>query len=67
MQYGDFVAGFAAFDIGDSFWQERPAYDIVLERLPNTLKLVGAGMAVSLILAIPLGILASAFERKAAG
>jgi peptide/nickel transport system permease protein len=64
VQYGDFLAGLATFDIGDSFWQERAAYDIVLERLPNTLRLVGAGMAFSILLAVPLGILAVVFERR---
>ena len=41
------------FDVGDSFWQERPAYDIVLKRVPNTLRLVGAGISFALIIAIP--------------
>lgn len=64
VQYGDFVGGLVTFDIGESFWQERPAYDIVLERLPNTLRLVGAGIAVAVLLAVPLGLLAVLFERK---
>jgi len=64
VQYGDFLGGLATLDIGDSFWQERPAYDIVLERLPNTLRLVGGGMVVALVLAVPLGLGAAAFERR---
>jgi len=64
VQYADFLGGLATFDIGDSFWQERPAYDIVLERLPNTLRLVGAGILVMLVVAVPLGITAAAFERR---
>ncbi len=64
VQYGDFLVGLATFDIGDSFWQERDAYEIVLERLPNTLRLIGAAMTVCILLAVPLGVLAAVYERR---
>jgi peptide/nickel transport system permease protein len=63
-QYADFMSGLATFDIGESFWQERSAYDIVIERLPNTLRLVGAAITVSLLISIPLGLLAALYEKK---
>ena len=63
-QYGDFLGGLVTFDVGDSFWQERPAYDIVLERVPNTLRLVGAGISFALIIAIPFGLIAARYEKK---
>jgi peptide/nickel transport system permease protein len=58
-QFLDFLANIARFDLGESLWQHRPVTQIVLERLPLTLYLVGAGMALAIALAIPLGILAA--------
>ena len=63
-QYGDFLEGLVTFDVGDSFWQERPAYDIVLERVPNTLRLVGAGISFALIIAIPFGLIAAQIREE---
>lgn len=65
-QYGEFVRGLATFDLGDSFWTGRSAWSEVSDRLPNTLKLVGAGMFVSLALSIPLGLLAAWKQNRAA-
>lgn len=64
VQYGDFLEGLVVFDVGESFWQERPAYDIVLERLPNTLKLVGAALTLTVLIAVPLGLLAALYEKR---
>ncbi|TXL80283.1 ABC transporter permease [Vineibacter terrae] len=58
-QFADFFAKLARFDFGESLWQRRPAIDIVLERLPATLELVLVGMALALLLAIPLGVIAA--------
>jgi peptide/nickel transport system permease protein len=59
VQFLDFLANVARFDLGESLWQHRPVTQIVLERLPMTLYLVGAAMALAIALAIPLGILAA--------
>jgi len=59
VQLVDFLANVARFDLGESLWQHRPVTQIVLERLPMTLYLVGVGMALAIALAIPLGILAA--------
>jgi peptide/nickel transport system permease protein len=59
VQFVDFLANVARFDLGESLWQHRPVTQIVLERLPMTLYLVGVGMALAIALAIPLGILAA--------
>jgi peptide/nickel transport system permease protein len=59
VQFVDFLANIARFDLGESLWQHRPVTQIVLERLPMTLYLVGIGMALAIALAIPLGILAA--------
>ena len=49
-------------DLGLSVRYRQPAVDIFFSRLPNTLKIVPAAMAIAILMAIPLGIL-SALRR----
>lgn len=58
-QFADYVTDLARGDLGDSLWQRRPAVDVIVEKLPNTLRLTGAGMALALLMALPLGIAAA--------
>lgn len=46
-------------DFGDSLWQRRPAVEVVLERLPNTMLLVAASLAFAILVAIPMGAIAA--------
>ena len=64
-QYWVFVSKLASGDLGVSIHQHRPVFDIVLERLPATLKLAGAAFLFSLVVGVPLGIL-SAVKRGTA-
>lgn len=59
IQFVDYLGGVLHLDFGKSLLQNRPAFDIVLERLPNTLELVAFGLTVAIVLAIPLGIVAA--------
>ncbi|MCD6675410.1 MAG: ABC transporter permease [Burkholderiaceae bacterium] len=59
VQFGEFVAGAARLDFGDSLWQRRPAMEIVLEKLPATLLLTFLGIGLAIVLAIPIGIVAA--------
>jgi peptide/nickel transport system permease protein len=59
LQFFDFLANVARLDLGESLWQHRPVTQIVLERLPMTLYLVVAGMALAIALSLPLGTLAA--------
>ncbi|MCB1499395.1 MAG: ABC transporter permease [Bauldia sp.] len=58
-QFVTFIGELATLDFGDSLWQRRPAMEVVFERLPNTLMLVGAGLGFAMIMALPLGALAA--------
>lgn len=58
-QFVEFVGDLAVLDLGDSLWQRRSALDIVLSHLPRTFQLVGAGMVLGIVLAIPLGVIAA--------
>lgn len=56
VQYVDWVTGFVTGDWGESIQQQKPARDIILERLPLTLIITGSAMILSLLIAIPLGV-----------
>jgi peptide/nickel transport system permease protein len=60
VQFADYVTDLARGDFGTSLWQRgRPTMEIVGEVLPRTFQLVGAGMVVSLLIAVPAGMLAA--------
>src|SRR5713101_1316225 len=59
VQYGHFMASFAIGDLGQSFYYRTPVLELYLSRLPNSLLLAVVAMALSLLIGIPSGILAS--------
>jgi ABC-type dipeptide/oligopeptide/nickel transport system permease component len=59
-QYGTFLTGLAAGNLGRSLRTNQPVTAAIAERLPATLELAAAAMAVAVLFAIPLGILAAA-------
>jgi peptide/nickel transport system permease protein len=46
-------------DLGDSIKYRRPVIDMVSERIPNTVILVGTSFLVTLLIAIPVGVLSA--------
>jgi peptide/nickel transport system permease protein len=65
VQYLTFVGNALRGDLGVSIRLRQPALDLVIERLPATLSLAGAAILVSLLIAIPIGVL-SAVKRDSA-
>lgn len=59
VQFVTFVKDLATLDFGESMWQRRPASEIVMERLPKTLQLIGAGLLLAIVLGVPLGAIAA--------
>src|SRR5262249_47048791 len=59
VQYAQFLGRAVHGDFGTSLRQGLPVTGIVLERLPATLELALAAMAVSLVIAFPAGILSA--------
>lgn len=59
VQYGRFLKGVVVGDFGESLRHKQPALKLVLERMPATMQLAGAALAITLVLAVPLGILAA--------
>lgn len=46
-------------DLGDSVKFRRPVTEMIIERIPNTLILVGVSFLVTLLIAFPIGIIAA--------
>jgi peptide/nickel transport system permease protein len=59
VQYADFLTRAVQGDFGESFRYHEPAMRIVLERAPATLRLTGVAVLFSLLISIPLGVLAA--------
>ena len=62
VRYGDFLTDLLRADFGTSHFLERPAREVLLERLPATLQLAGAAFALAVVVGIPLGVI-SAVKR----
>jgi peptide/nickel transport system permease protein len=59
VQYWDFFSGLLRGDLGTSLRQQRPVWDAVTERLPATLELTIAALFLSLLVALPAGVIAA--------
>jgi peptide/nickel transport system permease protein len=57
VQYGRFMAGALRGDFGQSLRYRQDALGLVLERLPATLLLAGSAIALTLLIAVPVGVL----------
>ncbi len=65
-QYLSFLSGLLRFDLGRSLAYERPVTDLLAARLPRTIELALAALAVALIVSLPLGCLAAIERGRAA-
>jgi peptide/nickel transport system permease protein len=59
VQFGTWLWGVLRFDFGTSLWSGRPVVEELLIRLPLSLELAFAATLVSVLIAIPLGMLAA--------
>lgn len=65
VQYLKYMQNLVQGDLGTSFMQRRPALPIVLDRLPATMLLATTSLLLTVVIAIPLGIL-GAIKRGSA-
>jgi ABC-type dipeptide/oligopeptide/nickel transport system permease component len=65
VQFARFVGNIVRGDFGQSFFHREPALPIVLARMPTTLLLTLLAMGLSLVIALPVGIV-SAVRRNSA-
>jgi peptide/nickel transport system permease protein len=59
VQYARWLGRVVQGDFGMATTSSRPVIDEIVDRLPNTLYLMGAAWGVSLLIAIPIGILSA--------
>jgi peptide/nickel transport system permease protein len=59
VQFGAWLWGIARFDFGKSLWTGQPVIEELLIRLPLSLELALAATVVSVLIAIPLGMISA--------
>src|SRR5215468_1207036 len=65
-QYAEFLAAAPRGDFGLSIRERRPAMAMVLEHFwPATVELAAAAIALSTLLAIPLGVVSATYKDRA--
>lgn len=62
VQYLDYLKGVFTGDLGTSLQFYQSNTSMIMDRLPYTLQLVGAGMALAIAVGVPLGVLAATRE-----
>jgi ABC-type dipeptide/oligopeptide/nickel transport system permease component len=59
IQYYRYMKALVSGDLGESYQYRRPVRDILLERFPNTLKLIGLAFLIEAVLGVGAGMLAA--------
>ena len=66
VQYLDWLSGFLRLDLGRSLWTGESVNKAIALRLPITLQLVFMSVCISVILGIPLGLIAALKQDRSA-
>jgi len=64
VQFYKYLSSLVRGDLGVSFFQGTPVANLISQRIPATLLLMGAGLGLAILIGIPLGVVAA---RKANG
>lgn len=64
VQYGSFLLGIATGDFGTSIIQKAPVSDLILEKLAPTLGLLGLSTLLSILIAVPLTLVAVRYRNR---
>lgn len=59
VQYGKWIVSAVRGDFGRSIMQKRPVTSMIAERVPATLELAIAGLLLTVVIGIPLGVVAA--------
>jgi len=59
VQFSQFMSGLVRGDLGVSIHSNRPVSELLLERAPATIELALAALLVSVVIALPMGVLAA--------
>lgn len=63
-QYVVFLQGLTDGDFGNSFVYNRPALQVIYERLPATLELAICAMVIAIVVGLPLGLYAGLYPDR---
>ena len=63
-QYLDWIAGAIRGDLGTSLWSGAPINELLLDRIPVTFEIVLLAMGLSMLLAVPLGIVSAIHQDR---
>lgn len=64
VQYFDFLSKAVTGDFGESYRYNQPAVELALQRIPASVQLAGTALLISIVMAIPLGILSAMFVNS---
>ena len=64
VQYAAWFAGMATGDMGESYVSHRDVYETFISKLPATMMLTLSSILLTIVLAIPLGILSAVKHNK---
>lgn len=59
VQYGRWLGGILHADFGESYITHQPVAEMIAERLPNTFRLMIPAFILTIILAIPIGVISA--------
>lgn len=62
VQYGEYLIRAVQGDFGMSYRHGEPAMQLVLDRLPMTMRLSGMALLIALLVALPLGLIAAVYR-----
>jgi peptide/nickel transport system permease protein len=65
VQYAKWSTEYAQGNWGRSFLSRQPARDVIFERVPVTLKIVGTAYILSILIAIPIGVISAIKQYSA--
>jgi peptide/nickel transport system permease protein len=63
-QLGSYLSGLVRLDLGESLFSRRPVSELIAERLPATLELALAALALAVLVAVPLGLIAARHKDR---
>lgn len=65
VQYVNWAGDVLTGDLRESYYQDKPVAQMIIERVPATLELALGGMAIALLIALPTGIISAVHKGKA--
>lgn len=62
VQYGLFINDYAHGSFGDSLRSKTPVSELISDRLPNSIKLIGAAFVIVILISLPLGVFSAVYK-----